>query len=133
MVIGELVSKTYQILIVEDEKTLNEAYQITLKKEGFKVYSAYDGDEALEIVSKITPDLILLDLRMPKMNGIEFLKAYDLKNKKQKPKVIVFSNLDREKEVEQAYELGTQKYVLKAWASPKELIKLVNGVLAEKS
>lgn len=124
------MKKGQTVLIVEDEKTLNEAYQITLKKEGFKVLSAYDGQEALQITAKITPDLILLDLRMPKMGGIEFLREYKKSDKKKEPKIIVFSNLDREKEVEEAYSLGTEKYVLKAWASPKELVKLVKGVLA---
>ncbi|MBW3568612.1 response regulator [Candidatus Parcubacteria bacterium] len=118
-----------KILIVEDEKNLNEAYQITLKKEGFKVFAAYDGKEALEITKDVEPDLILLDLRMPKMGGIEFLKAYNLSRKHPDTKVIVFSNLDREKEVDEAYELGTHKYILKAWASPKELVKLVRDVL----
>lgn len=121
------------ILIVEDEKTLNEAYQITLNKEGYKVYAAYDGQEALDVTKDVEPDLILLDLRMPRMNGIEFLKAYELEKRHPGTKVVVFSNLDREKEVEEAYQLGTHKYILKAWASPKELVKLVEDVLKSKS
>jgi two-component system, OmpR family, response regulator VicR len=121
-----------KILIVEDEKTLNEAYQITLNKEGYEVHAAYDGEEALEVTKKVEPDLILLDLRMPRMNGIEFLKAYELEKKHPKTKVVVFSNLDREKEVDEAYKLGTHKYILKAWASPKELVKLVKDVLKSK-
>ncbi len=118
-----------KILIVEDEKALNEAYEIILKKEGYEVHTALDGDEALELTESLEPDLILLDLRMPHIGGIEFLKKYDIESKHPKVKVIVFSNLDSQKEIEEAYELGAQKYMLKAWASPKELTRLVKETL----
>jgi two-component system response regulator VicR len=63
-----------KILIVEDERTLNEAYELILKKQGHDVEVAYNGDEALQVFKKHEPELILLDLRMPKMDGVEFLK-----------------------------------------------------------
>lgn len=118
-----------KILIVEDERELNEAYQMILKKEGYDVRAAYDGDEALDITSQDEPDLILLDLRMPKVSGIEFLKKYNLAKKHPEVKVIVFSNLDTQKEIDDAYALGADKYMLKAWASPKELARLVSEML----
>jgi two-component system, OmpR family, response regulator VicR len=118
-----------KILIVEDEKNLNEAYQMILKQCGYKVYSAYDGQEALDLTKDIEPDLILLDLRMPKMNGIEFLQEFDLGNNHPDTQVIVFSNLDMQKEIDEAFQLGAHKYILKAWASPKELISLVEDTL----
>lgn len=117
------------ILIVEDEKDLNEAYQMILANLGHLIISAYDGAEALKITEKTEPDLILLDLRMPRMSGVEFLKKYDLKNKHPKVKVVIFSNLDTQHEIDEAYKLGADKYMLKAWASPKELIQLVNSLL----
>jgi CheY-like chemotaxis protein len=129
--IEELMQKKGTILIVEDEQLLNEAYQTILKKAGYTVHAAYDGIEALEITKKIEPDLILLDLRMPRMDGNEFLRKYELKQKHPHTKVIVFSNLDTDKEVEEAYSYGAQKYMLKAWASPKELVHLVSDVLAD--
>lgn len=118
------------ILIVEDEQPLNDAYSTILKKEGFSVLSAFDGEEALSIAETNKIDLILLDLRMPKVNGIEFLKAYDLAAQDKPPVVIVFSNLDMQSEIDEAFELGATKYMLKAWASPKELVKLVKDNLA---
>lgn len=124
------MSKT--ILVVEDEKALNEAYCTILRKEGFKILPAFDGDEALSVAENSNVDLILLDLRMPKVNGIEFLKAFDLKSQKNPPIVIVFSNLDMQEEIDEAFELGATKYMLKAWASPKELVKLVKDNLAVK-
>lgn len=121
-----------KILIVEDELSLNEAYQMILNQEGYDVYVAYDGDEALKLCETLEPDLILLDLRMPRMSGIEFLQHYQLAEKHPKVKVIVFSNLDTEKEVNKAYQLGAHKYMLKAWASPKELSQLVSNTLQNR-
>ncbi len=121
--------KSHTILIVEDEQTLNEAYQVILKHAGYEVYCAYDGKEALKVASQHEPDLILLDLRMPHMDGLRFLKDYDLKNKHPGVKVIVFSNFDMQAEIDQAYQYGAERYILKAWASPKELLKLVQTTL----
>lgn len=121
--------KTRSILIVEDETSLNEAYQIILANAGYDILSAFDGKEALDILKQANPDIILLDLRMPVMNGIEFLKEYTPSDKK--TKVIVFSNYDMQKEIEEAYELGAHKYILKAWASPKELLKLIKDTIEE--
>lgn len=117
------------ILIVEDERSLNEAYQMILKQEGHTIHAAYDGTEALTITKKVDPDLILLDLRMPKMGGVAFLKEYDLKKDHPNVKVVIFSNLDTQKEIDEAYKLGAHKYLLKAWASPKELVQLVDNLL----
>ncbi|HET7673701.1 MAG TPA: response regulator [Candidatus Saccharimonadales bacterium] len=120
------------ILIVEDEKMLSDAYQAILKKEGYKVDAAYDGEEALKKAKDHEPDLILLDLRMPNMSGIEFLNKYKPLKKHPNVKIIVFSNLDTQKEINEAYELGAHKYMLKAWASPKELARFVENTLAGK-
>lgn len=118
-----------KILIVEDEHALNEAYQTILQKEGYAVMAAYDGEEALQVVEEFEPDLILLDLRMPRMNGIDFLQRYEHSGHHKMAKVVVFSNLDTQKEIDDAYALGVQKYMLKAWASPKELARLVREML----
>jgi len=129
MYMAKKESKT--ILIVEDESSLNEAYQVILASAGYDILSAFNGEEALAIVNDVTPDIILLDLRMPVMDGIEFLKNYSAGDNK-KTKVIVFSNYDMQKEIEEAYKLGADKYILKAWASPNELLKLIKDVLKEK-
>lgn len=121
------------IMVVEDEQVLNDAYVTILKQEGYKVLSAFDGEEALSVAESNHVDLILLDLRMPKVNGIEFLKAFDLKSQDNPPIVIVFSNLDMQQEIDEAFSLGATKYMLKAWASPKELVKLVKDNLSAQA
>jgi DNA-binding response OmpR family regulator len=117
------------ILIVEDEQTLSGAYEMILKNEGYKVKIANNGQEALALTEDYEPDIILLDLRMPVMDGISFLKAYKPKQNHPNVYIIVFSNLDVETDIEKAYSLGAHKYMLKAWASPKELVKIVHDAL----
>lgn len=121
------------VLIVEDEHMLNEAYQVILSTGGYNVLTAYDGKAALEILDddKSAVDAILLDLRMPVLDGIGFLEAYQPLARKNPPKIVVFSNFDMQKEIDQAYELGADKYMLKAWASPKELTQLIKNLLGD--
>ena len=112
-----------KILIVEDEKSLAQAYQTILEKHGYAVQLAYDGEEALALINKDSVDLILLDINMPKMNGLEMLKQMDkevLNNR-----VIVFSNQDTQTDIDEAFRLGAKRYLLKSWASPQDLVKVV--------
>lgn len=122
-----------KILVVEDEAALNDAYTIILKKQGHEVSSVFNGEDALEHIASETPDLILLDLRMPKMDGIKFLKELKPVKNYPKTKIIVFSNYDVQKDIDEAFRLGAHRYMLKAWASPKELIKVVNDTIKLKS
>lgn len=123
-------SKKAQILIVEDEVLLNEAYETVLKHEGYQVFCAFNGEEALKILEKNDPDLILLDLRMPKMDGLTFLAELQ-KRKHPDYKIIVFSNYDVQKDIDSSFDLGATHYVLKAYASPKELARIVRSSLVE--
>ena len=121
---------TTRILIVEDDIDLNNAYEMILTASGYTVSTAYNGAEALEVVEKDgDPDIIFLDLRMPVMDGIEFLKRYKAPTH-ETTSIIVFSNYDAKKEVDEAYDLGADRYVLKARAAPKELIKIVEDISA---
>ncbi len=120
------------ILIIEDDPALNQAYVTILSTAGYAVRSAFDGIEALKLTAEKEPDLIFLDLRMPNMDGIGFLKEYQPRTKHKDVEIIVFSNYDLQKEIDEAYDLGAQRYVLKAWASPKELIRIVEDTLAGK-
>lgn len=123
------MTKQATILIVEDDIDLNNAYQIILKSVDYDIFTAYNGQEALDVIEKNgDPDVLLLDLRMPVMDGIEFLHEYDAPSHKDTT-VIVFSNYDAQKEVDEAYKLGADRYVLKARAAPKELLRIVETAL----
>lgn len=116
------------ILIVEDDVDLNGAYEMILTSSGYSVSTAFNGAEALDVIKREGEfDIIFLDLRMPVMDGIEFLKHYDAPSHDDTT-IIVFSNYDAKKEVDEAYELGADRYVLKARAAPKELIKIVDDI-----
>jgi CheY-like chemotaxis protein len=128
-----MVKRQSDILIIEDDVALNQAYVTILESAGYNVRSAFDGQEALRLVDEKKPDIIFLDLRMPNLDGIGFLKAYQPKTQHADVTIIVFSNYDLQQEIDEAYDLGAQRYVLKAWASPKELIKIVEDTLDAKS
>jgi CheY-like chemotaxis protein len=120
-----------KILIVEDDVDLNNAYNMILSSVGYDVVSAHNGQDALDEIEKNgDPRIMFLDLRMPVMDGIEFLEKYDAPKHKDTT-IIVFSNYDAQKEVDRAYELGAHRYVLKARAAPKELIRIVEDTLAD--
>lgn len=121
-----MAKKEKRVLVVEDEQSLNAAYKLILEHAGYKVATAFDGQEALDEIAKQDPDIILLDLKMPRMDGIAFLEKYQPRLLKNKPKIIVFSNFDLQEEIDRAFVLGADKYVLKAWAAPKDLLKIVS-------
>jgi len=116
------------ILIVEDDKDLNSAYKIILENEKHKVKVAFNGQEALKILKTYTPDLVLLDLLMPIMGGLELLEKYKLKDHP-KVKVLIFTNMENSPEVTKAYNLGATRCIIKSWTAPQNLSKVVNDTL----
>jgi CheY-like chemotaxis protein len=121
------------VLIVEDEKSLSDAYSMILSAEGYAVHVATDGQKALDYIQQHQPDLILLDLRMPVMSGIEFLRKANLKEANPNLPVIVFSNYDVQSDIDEAYLLGASRYILKAWAAPKELARVVKDTIEDSA
>lgn len=114
------------VLVVEDNKVLNQAYKLILQKEGYDVRVAFNGQEGLEQARIKDPQLILLDMLMPTMNGIEFLQKYHPR-KHPETTVIILSNLNEDQEVQRALKLGAREYILKANTSPQELVTLVQS------
>lgn len=119
------------ILIVEDDKDLNQAYQMILESEGHDVAAAYDGKEALTKAEEHKPELILLDLLMPVMGGLDFLKQYS-KPKNKDVLVLIFTNMENSPEVSEAYKLGAHRCIVKSWVAPQNLTHAVNEALKTK-
>lgn len=117
------------ILVVEDDKDLNNAYKIILDSEGHTVETAFNGKEALEKLKDFAPDLILLDLLMPIMGGLEFLQHYDLVKKHATVKVLIFTNMENSPEVSEAYDLGAHRCIIKSWTAPQNLARVINDTL----
>ena len=120
-----------KILIIEDDPSLRKIYVAILSMEGFNVTGAFDGQEGLRLAAEIQPDLILLDMMMPNMNGIEFLRAYDILGQHPKVKVIAFSNTEKPEFVNEARKLGATRYTAKYSFTPKTLVSLIRETLAE--
>ena len=119
-----------KILIVEDNAALRGGYCAILAAAGHEVYEATDGAVALREAERVHPDLILLDLLMPKMDGLTFLRMYDVKGKHPNVAVVIFSNSSAPAKVQEAMELGARRYLIKAVISPKEIARVVQAELA---
>lgn len=121
------------ILVVEDDKDLNNAYRIILESEGHKVEVAFNGQEALKKIKTFEPQLILLDLLMPIMGGLEFLQHYDLVHEHADVKVLIFTNMENSPEVTEAYSLGAHRCIIKSWTAPQNLARVVADTLESKT
>lgn len=114
-----------KILVVDDEKPIADILQFNLKKEGFDVYCAYDGNEAVEMVDEIQPDLILLDIMLPMRDGMEVCREV---RKKYEMPIIMLTAKDSEIDKVLGLELGADDYVTKPF-STRELIARVKANL----
>jgi len=122
-----------KILVVEDQLALREGYVTILKKAGYEVFEAADGMAAVIEAERVHPDVILLDLLMPYMDGLTFLRKYDVRNKHTDVSVVIFSNSSAPSKVQEALEMGAKRYLIKAIVSPKKLLKIVEEELASKA
>ena len=118
-----------RILLAEDDRFLRKAAEATLRRSGFTVLTAVDGEEALKLAQAETPDLILLDLIMPKMQGFEVLRSLKQSPETAHIPVIVLSNLGQDRDIQQAMESGAVAYLVKANLSLEELVKRVEAAL----
>ena len=119
-----------RILLAEDDRFLRKAAETALKRQGFTVLAAVDGEEALRMARTEAPDLILLDLIMPKLQGFEVLRALKADAATAATPVIILSNLGQDSDVKQAMEAGAAGYFVKANLSLQALVKQVGEMLA---
>lgn len=118
-----------KILIVEDEKDLRFFISTALKEAGFEILEAFDAEEALEILKKETPDLILLDILLPRMNGFEFLTTIKKDSKLEKIPVIILSNLGQKEEIEEGLRRGAVDYLIKANFTLDKIVEKIKNFL----
>ncbi len=118
--------------VIEDDAALNDAYRMILESKGYTVVASDNGRTALESLESAEkqPAVILLDLHMPIMSGLEFLRAFNAPSHPETT-VVVFTNYDTGEDIDEAYRLGAERYILKARATPKELLRLVDAIIAE--
>ena len=118
-----------RVLVVEDDRFLRRACEASLRHRGFDVIVAADGEEGLQLARAERPALILLDLLMPKMSGLEVLRALKADEATRGIPVLVLSNSSRQQDVDEIMQLGAVGYLVKADLSLKELGDRVTRIL----
>ncbi len=118
------------VLVAEDERDIRELIVFTLQIAGLRVVDVPNGEEAVKKALALTPDLILMDVRMPKVTGYEACKALKKEEKTKDIPIIFLSAKGQETEISTGLELGAEEYFLKPFA-PDELIRQVNKVLTK--
>lgn len=123
----------HKILIIDDDEFLLDMYSIKFREQGFDVEIAFSGLDGIEkIKGGLIPDIILVDLVMPNMDGFEFLKEVKGKNLLKSAKIIILSNLGQESDIKKGLSLGADDYIIKAHFTPSEIIKKIMALLKKK-
>ena len=120
---------TKAVFIIEDDMFLMKAYQIKFEKENISVWTATDGREALEYLSKDPPAVILLDLMLPGMDGFEILENLRKNDKWKSVPVIVLTNLSQAEDYEKAKAMGVDDYLVKANTKINDIVEKVKKYL----
>lgn len=122
-----------KILLVDDEPNIIMALEYSLRKNNYDIFIARDGEEAIELAEKLKPDLVVLDIMMPKVDGyevLEFLKSHD--TLKDNTQTIIISAKQKQSDVEKGLSLGAKEYIKKPF-SMKKLLSIVNELLNLKN
>jgi DNA-binding response OmpR family regulator len=125
-----MITRT-KVLLVEDSPAIQAIYKNKLTLEQFQVITANNGMEAIKVLSQERPDIILLDLMMPVMDGYKVLQVIKTDSRLSKIPVLVFSAKGQTEEVEKALSLGAAGYIVKTFTKPNEVIDRIKAVLSQ--
>ncbi len=118
-----------KVLIIEDDPILLNMYATKLELEDFLVLMAENGEKGLGLAKKEKPDIILLDIILPKMDGFEVLEKFKADKTTQSIPVILLTNLNQSEEVRRGLALGAEDYLIKAYFMPSEVINKIKKVI----
>jgi len=121
-----------KILLIEDEPLLANLLKQRLEKDGLEVIAGHDGEEALKLLETVQPDLILLDIILPKMSGFEVMEEIQKNANYKKAPIIVISNLGQDTDMAKGQSLGAVGYFIKAQVSIEELVGKIKDFLTQK-
>ena len=119
----------YKVAIIEDNQPIREMYSLKLKNSGYEVYTATNGQEGLELLEKIRPELVLLDINMPIMNGDEMLEKLRATDWGALLKVIVLTNFSKDEAPSILRFLNVERYIVKAHYTPAQVMKIIEQVI----
>ncbi len=124
--------KKKKILIIEDEATLQKAMSAILVQEGFEVHSSLDGENGFNTALAIAPDLILLDLILPKMDGFEVLARLKKEKKTAATPIVILTNLGSVNDIQKALDLGATTYLVKTDYDLTDIVSKIRQILMLK-
>jgi DNA-binding response OmpR family regulator len=119
-----------RLLLIEDNRDTREIYKDVFERDGFQVLLAEDGEKGLSYAQATLPDVILLDLMLPKLNGFDLLKRLRSQEETQRIPVMIFSALADTADRQKALELGVTEYSMKAFNPPKQVVSRVRALLS---
>lgn len=124
-------SDEVQVLFIEDDPTVAQMYKLKLELDGYRVTMAKDGEEGLRLATENPPDIIFLDIRLPKMDGFAVLEALRATEQTKEVPVVILSNYGERELVERGLTLGALEYLIKSQTTPANLSRGVEGWLRE--
>ena len=122
-----------KVLIVEDDQAIAEMYQLKCELSGILVKLAQNGLEALSVLEGFTPDIVLLDLQMPQMNGAEFLSQFRQRPQYSAVPVLILTNTGVEEAPTSIWECGISGFIVKANCTPSEVINKIKDTIAKNA
>jgi|SRR3989344_1455803 len=121
-----------KVLIVDDDEFLLEMYALKFKESGFVVEIAKNGEEAVQKAKEVSPDVMLLDVVMPRMDGFDVLRVLRKENIAPRAVVLILTNLGQKDDFDRGIKLGATDYIVKAHYTPSEVVKKVQSLLENK-
>ncbi|HKZ34845.1 MAG TPA: response regulator [Patescibacteria group bacterium] len=121
-----------KILVVEDDFFIRDLYEKQLQLSGFLVVGASDGEQGVEKTKQEKPDLVLLDIMLPKMNGLDVLKNIKSNPEIKETRIILLTNLGQESVIKEGFALGAEGYLVKSAYTPSQVVEEVKNLLGQK-
>jgi DNA-binding response OmpR family regulator len=129
--VGKLVNDDVRVLFIEDDPTVAQMYRLKLELDGYQVTMAKDGEEGLHVANQLLPDIIFLDIRLPKKDGFAVLQTLRSTKPTQAIPVVILSNYGERELVEKGLTLGAQEYLIKSQTTPADLSRGVQAWIRE--
>ena len=126
-------NKKIKVFIIEDDIYISDMYRIKLEADNYEVHVASDGIEGIKKLEKDIPNVILLDIVMPKIDGFSVLKMIKENNILKNVPIILLTNLSQKENIERGFELGAASYIIKAHFTPSEVVKKIKEVIEKES
>ncbi len=122
-----------KILIIDDDPFILDMYVLKFKEEGFEIDVAHNGKEGVEKVRSFLPDVVLLDVVMPAMDGFDVMTQLKKERETRTFHVIFLTNFGQKEDVERGLKLGADEYIIKAHFTPSEVVQKVHQILNQKT